>query len=289
MFEPEAAAMFCYQSIFDELHMSSSEITSNYLVVNCEKTFIVLTAQKLTMTVKGEVLIDTIYQVHTDTCGSDRVNDEFEKMLVQLFQLTEEEIHEVKTKFNRYWEHLICKEFEDYKYRYDYRDPVMSINIHYKLLSYFEEKAGKDITQLIEECTHYQLDWDDEESSLVIPYNTLYSIFTAVISKIIMFIKFVLKRADCQHITKVLLAGDFVESNILFEEVKKETSPLIEVLRCREPRGAVLKGAVIYGRYHSIIKFTKYQPEGTPITYSYVLHMCKILYICDENRVCVCV
>ena len=266
--EPEAAALCCQQIILHEphLHHIRNEITSHYLMVDCGERTVGITAHKFTRTPSGEVLIEEIHQADTNTCGGFGVNIEFEKMLQQLFQLTEEGIREVKTLFHWRWTRLICTEFEGYKFlltSYSADDIYgSSICIPVKLLSYLQKKAGKDITQLIKEFTHYQLTWDDEEDCLVLPFDTMHSLFKPVISKLIMFIKFALKNADCQHINKIVLVGDFAECKILFEEVKKEFSPSIATLRSENPKVTALKGAIIYGRNHKMIKSRKYQPEG---------------------------
>ena len=91
MLESEAAAMFCQQQIFDQSHLDqiSGDITSHYLMVDCGGKTVKITAHKLIKTSKGEVIIEEMHQAYTDTCGSLEVNNEFEKLLEQLFQLTQ--------------------------------------------------------------------------------------------------------------------------------------------------------------------------------------------------------
>lgn len=254
--EPEAAAMFCQQEILHEPNLDhmGSEITSHYLMVDCGGRTVDITAHKLTKTSDGEILIEEVYQAHTNTCGGFRVNIEFEKMLEKLFQLTEEGIREFKSKFPWKWMKQIYKEFESLKCRCIHSASIFTISFPKTLLSYVQKKTGKDITQLIKEFTHYQLEWDDEDDCLVIPFNAIHGLFKPVISKLIMFIKLALKDADCQHIKKIILVGGFAASEILFEEVKEEFSPSIKVLRSTNPILAVLKGAIIYGRDHNMIK-----------------------------------
>ena len=90
MLEPEAAAMFCQQQILDMHHKNASnELTCHYLVVDCGGGTVDIAAHKLTKTSDGKVSIEEIHQAHGGPHGGFVVNDEFEKMLEKLFQLTE--------------------------------------------------------------------------------------------------------------------------------------------------------------------------------------------------------
>ena len=258
MLEPEAAAMFCQQEILDAPQTVDDELTSHYLVVDCGGGTVDIAAHKLTRTSDGQVSIHEIHQAHGGAHGGFVVNDEFEKMLEELFQLTKEGIYEIKRKFARSWIKLLHKEFEHSKCRTDSNSPTaITITLHGKMLAYVEEKTGKKITQLVAEYSSYNLEWDDEDDGLVLPFSTVNSLFAPVISQIIMAIKQVLRKPECHCVEKILLVGGFAESNVLFEEVKKEFSPAITVKKSSAPSLSVLKGAIIYGRNQNMIKSRK--------------------------------
>ena len=257
MLEPEAAAMFCQQEILNtpDPQTADDELTSHYLVVDCGGGTVDIAAHKLTKTSDGQVSIDEIHQAHGGAHGGFAVNDEFENMLEKLFQLTKEGIAEIKHKFARSWIRLIYKEFEYSKCRSDSKS--LTISFPSKMLAYIEENAGKKITQLVEEYTTYNVEWDDEDDGLVLQYSTIYSLFAPVISQIITAIKQVLRKPECHCVEKILLVGGFAESDILFEEVEKEFSPKITVKKSSAPSLSVLKGAIIYGRNQNMIKSRK--------------------------------
>lgn len=258
MLEPEAAAMFCQQEILDAPQTPDNELTSHYLVVDCGGGTVDIAAHKLTKKSDGQVSIDEIHQAHGGAHGGFVVNDEFEKMLEKLFQLTKEGIYEMKRKFARSWIKLLYKEFEYSKCRTDSNSPTaITIALPGKMLAYVEEITGKKITQLVAEYTSYNLEWDDEDDGLVLPFSTINSLFAPVISQIIMAIKQVLRKPECHCVEKILLVGGFAESNVLFEEVEKEFSPAITVKKSSAPSLSVLKGAIIYGKNQNMIKSRK--------------------------------
>ena len=258
MLEPEAAAMFCQQQILDMKQNDSNELTSHYLVVDCGGGTVDIAAHKLTKTSDGKVSIEEIHQAHGGPFGGFIVNDEFERMLEKLFQLKKEGINELKSKFPRPWVKLMYKEFEFSKCQTDSKSPTaITINFQSKMLSYIVEKTGKDITQLVEEYTHHKVEWDVDDDGLVLPFSTVNGLFQPVVLQIIMAIKQVLKKPECQCVEKIILVGGFAESNILFEEVEKEFSPTIAVKKSSAPSLSVLKGAIIYGRNQNMIKSRK--------------------------------
>ena len=273
--EPEAAAMFCQKEILDATQDksnklgtsskldissqldSSNELISHYLVVDCGGGTVDIVAHKLNRTSDGQVSIGEIHQAHGGPYGGFAVNDEFEKMLEKLFQLTKEGIDEVKHEFARLWIKLIYKDFEDAKCQIDSKSTSITLDLKGKMLAYLEKKTGKDIVQLVEEYKSHKIEWDDDDDGLVLPFSTINSLFIPVISQIITAIRQVLRKPECQCIEKILLVGGFAESDILFEEVKREFSPAITVKKSKTPSLSVLKGAIIYGKNQNIIKSRK--------------------------------
>ena len=250
--------MFCQQQILGTRQNNSYELISHYLVVDCGGGTVDIAAHKLTKTSDGKVSIEEIHQAHGGPYGGFIVNDEFERMLERLFQLTKEGIDELKSKFPRPWIKLMYKEFEISKCQIDSKSPApITITFPPKMLSYIAEKTGKDITQLVEEYTRHKVEWDEDDDGLVLPFSTVNSLFQPVVFQIIMAIKQVLKKPECQCVEKIILVGGFAESNILFEEIEKEFSPTIAVKKSSAPSLSVLKGAIIYGRNQNMIKSRK--------------------------------
>ena len=247
--------MFCQKQILDAPQDTSNELTSHYLVVDCGGGTVDIAAHKLTRTSDGKVSIEEIHQAHGGPHGGFIVNDEFEKMLQKLFQFTKEDMDKLKRKFARTWIKLIYKEFEESKCRTDSKTltPITMV-LSSRTLAFVCEKTGKNITQLIEEYTHHNIEWDDEDEGLVLPYSTVYSLFLPVITKIILAIKQVLRKPECLCVEKIVLVGGFAESNVLFEAVEKEFSPKIIVKKSTAPSLSVLKGAIIYGQNQNMIK-----------------------------------
>ena len=254
--------MFCQQEILkaplDTSKMQDNcELISHYLVVDCGGGTVDIAAHKLTKKSDGQVSIEEIHQAHGGPHGGFVVNDEFEKMLGNLFQLTKEGIDAVKQKFSRAWVKLIYKEFEESKCQFDSKSPTpITITLPSRIVSYVEEKTGKTMTELVTEYTSHKVEWDNDDGDLVLPYSTINSLFIPVISQIATAIKQVLRKPECHCVEKILLVGGFAESSILFEEVKKEF-PSITVKRSSAPQLSILKGAIIYGRNQNMIKSRK--------------------------------
>ena len=208
MLEPEAAAMFCQKQILDIEQNDSNEVTSHYLVVDCGGGTVDIAAHKLTKTSDGKVSIEEIHQARGGPFGGFIVNDEFEKLLEKLFQLSKEGIDELKSKLSRPWIKLMYKEFEFSKCQIDSKSLTpITIGFPHKMLSYIAKETCKDITQLVEEYTCHKIEWDDNDDDLLLPFSTINSLFQPVILQIIMAIKQILKKPECQCIEKIILVG----------------------------------------------------------------------------------
>jgi len=291
--EPEAAALFCQQeirSIYDSPLSTVKELPSIcYLVVDCGGGTVDMVAHRLTITpVKTdkpddeEICIDEIHSAHGGPHGGCKVNDEFECMLIELFQLTDKNLKEIKYECSQQWTKLIHEEFDKCK------DDVcrnisdeslksvlnelmqntqlsersikikqeITIPIPKKLLKKVEKMHKKSIEKLIDEYKE-KFKWDEDEEALVLPFLTVCSLFLPVINKIILSIKNILEKPECKIIKMILLVGGFAESNLLYFAIANSFSPAIIVKRPFSPTLSVLKGAAIYSKKQKMIKSRK--------------------------------
>jgi len=259
--EPEAAALYCQKEILN-FEAKDSDVTSHYLVVDCGGGTLDMAAHKLTKTKDGEVFIEEIHQAHGGPYGGFNVNDEFEKLLENLFQLSHTDIAEVKQKYPRPWTKMVQEDFELSKYSIDTSSQTpITVFLPLKIREFVENKTGKTMEELASEYKHHDVEWDDGgdegEDGVVLHFSAVNSLFSPVITQIIMAIKDVLRKPECQCVEKILMVGGFSESNILFSEVKKTFSPDLTVKKSTTPSLSVLKGAVIYAMHKNIIKSRK--------------------------------
>ena len=254
--EPEAAALYCQREILN-VEAKDGEVTSHYLVVDCGGGTLDMAAHKLTKTKDGEVFIEEIHQAHGGPYGGFIVNDEFEKLLENLFQLSHTDLNEVKQKYPRQWTKVTQEDFELSKYSVDSSTQTITVILPRKIRGFVESKTGKTMEELTSEYKRHDVEWDDEDEGVVLYFSTINSLFSPVIAQIIMAIKDVLQKPECHCIKKILMVGGFSESNLLFSEVKKAFSPNLTVEKSSTPSLSVLKGAVIFALHKNIIKSRK--------------------------------
>ena len=248
--------MHCQKEILN-IKAQDSEVISHYLVVDCGGGTVDIAAHKLTKTKDGEVFIEEIHQAHGGPYGGFIVNDEFEKMLQKLFQLSHADLVEVKQKHPRQWTKLVHEDFENSKYDIDSNSSTsITIPLHLKLKEFVESKTGKTMEELISDYKRHSVEWDEDEGIVLLP-STMTSLFLPVITQIITAIDNVLKKPECRCIEKILMVGGFSESNLLFSEVKKKFSPNITVKKSSTPSLSVLKGAVVFAIHKNIIRSRK--------------------------------
>ena len=252
--EPEAAALYCQKEILNT-EAKDAEVTSHYLVVDCGGGTLDMAAHKLTKTKDGKVYIEEIHQAHGGPYGGFNVNDEFEKLLENLFQLSHIDLAEVKEKYSRQWTKIVQEDFEMSKYSID--SSKITVGLPRKIREFVEDKTGKTMEVLASEYKRHDVEWDDGDDGVVLDFSTVNSLFSPVITQIIMAIKDVLQKPECQCIEKILMVGGFSESDLLFSEVKKTFSPNLSVEKSATPSLSVLKGAVIYAMHKDIIKSRK--------------------------------
>ena len=252
--------MFCLNEICRiSTSQPDKDEVNHYLLADCGGGTVDIVAHKLTKKPNKEVCIEEIHRAHGGPYGGFAVNDEFAKMLQKMFQLTTEELERIKRKHPQKWTKLAATDFENAKYTVDPKNThaTCSIMIPSDLCTSIESVKGKSIAQLVGEYKQHKLEWDDEDSELVIPYSTMNSLFAPIMAKINAVIEDVLQKPECKLVNQILLVGGFAESHLLFSEFEKRFASIkITVKRSSEPWLSVLKGAILHAQ-HSLIHSRK--------------------------------
>ena len=227
------------------------DITHCYLVVDCGGGTVDMAAHKLTKTSDGKISIDEIHRAHGGLYGGFGVNDEFENLLLGIFQFSSEEIKKLKAKYSRQWFKFIHKDFESSKCC-PTADGIFDVFMPPTIIKYVQKETGKSVEQLVSEYKCHKVQWDEEDESLILPLSTLKALYSPVIHHITNAIGEVLKKPECKVIEQILLVGGFAESDFLFHEVEKTFSGL-NVKRSAIPLISVLQGAITYGLHQDMI------------------------------------
>ena len=248
--------MFCLKEIRKiNISQPNKDEVNHYLLADCGGGTVDIVAHKLTRKPNGEVFIEEIHRVHGGPYGGFAVNDEFEKMLQKMFQLTTEELELIKRKFAQKWTKLAATDFENAKYAVDPNNTYIpcTIALSSELCSGIKNLKHKTVVKLVEEYKQHTLEWDEDNDELIIPYVTMKSLFLPIIAKIGTVIEDVLQKPECKPINQMLLVGGFAGSHFLFEEFEKKFAPLkIMVKKSEDPWLAVVKGAILYTQHNLI-------------------------------------
>ena len=248
--------MFCMDEI-RKINISepNKDEVNHYLLADCGGGTVDIVAHKLTKKPNGEKFIEEIYKVHGGPYGGFAVNEEFERMLQKMFQLTTEELELIKRKYALKWTKLAATDFENAKYAVDPNNThtPCTITLSPDLCSGIKNLKHKTVAQLVEEYKQHTLEWDEENNELIIPYSTMRSLFVPIIAKIGTVIEDVLQKSECKPINQILLVGGFAKSHLLFEEFEKRFGSVkMMVKKSEEPWLSVVKGAILYAQ-HSLI------------------------------------
>ena len=247
--------MFCLNQIqkINPSKVSKDEV-NHYLLADCGGGTVDIVAHRLTKKPSGEVFIEEIHKAHGGAYGGFKVNDEFEKLLQKIFQLTTEEMQGIKEKHPQKWTRLIAAEFETTKYRVDPKNSSATFTVPFSsdLCTSIENLKDKSIAKLVEEYTQHscRVEWDSDDHDLVIPFSTMRDLFLPIVEKIGTVIEDVLQKPECKLVNQILLVGGFAESFLLFNEFEKRFE--IMVKRSPDPWLSVLKGAIVFTRHNLI-------------------------------------
>ena len=237
-------------------HLLTSQINKSYLIVDCGGGTIDIVAHQMTKNKNGEISIEELAPPHGSSSGGFEINNELEKLICELCNLSIQDMDEIKTKYSKEWNRIIDT-FELAKTCVDPNEAlVANITLPKKICKYIEQKSGKTMEQLTKEYKSHKVQWDDDDEVLVLPYTTMYSLFQPVISRISVVIKTVLRKLECSKVTEIILVGGFATNRLLYQEISS-IFPTITVRQNNDPLIAVLKGAVQYGIHRKLIKSRK--------------------------------
>jgi len=199
--------------------------------------------------------IFTLKHPEGGNCGGFAVNDLLEKLLLDIFKITLQQFNQLKINCSVQWVKMMNEDFESYKLMLDPDDHSLPLNLefHTKICTQIEQLTGKSIEDLVEDYDEENIEWDEDESSLVLHVPVIHKIFQPVLDDVCKLVKKVLEKPSCQQIGIVLLVGGFSESALLFRKVE-ESFPGIRIYRSSDPKFSVAKGAVLCGQHHNLVK-----------------------------------
>ena len=285
--------MFCLKKEILKVNASkpSKDEVNHYLLADCGGGTVDIVVHRLTKKPSGEVSIEEIHKAHGGPYGGFAVNDEFEGMLQNMFQLTTEEMRDIKEKHPQKWTKVIATDFEITKYTVDpnITSATFTIPMPPAMCTSIENLKGKPIAKMVEEYTLHKLEWDEDNYDLIIPFSTMSGLFLPIVAKIGTVIEDVLQKPECKHINQILLVGGFAESPLLFSELKKWfASDKIMVNRSSSPRLSVLKGAIVFARHNLIHTRKMCQTLGIEIwnTFKPGVHKESYKTVMDGKELC---
>ena len=227
-YEPEAAALFTQ---YDFLQ---SDTQFCYLVVDCGGGTVDIAAHKITKQ-DGNIVIDDIAPPHGGNCGGFAVNDQFEKLFIKILQISSEKFKQLKINCAVQWSKLMNERFEGSKITLDPNDKFSAITLQVplKLYNEIEKITGKPLEDLIDEYGDENIEWDEDESGIILNYSAIDELFEPVLDEICKLIITVLAKEECHDIKTILLVGGFAESKNLFQRIEAtfvSSTMFVEVL-----------------------------------------------------------
>ena len=248
-YEPEAAALFTQ---YDFLQ---SDAQFCYLVVDCGGGTVDIAAHKI-IKQDGNIVINDIAPPHGGNCGGFAVNDQFEKLLITILNISSEKFKQLKIKCAIQWNKLMNENFEGSKITLDPDDKysAISLQVPSKIYDEIEKITGKPFEDLIDEYGDENIEWDEDECGIILNYSAVDKLFQPVLDEICKLIRTVLAKEECNEIKTILLVGGFAESKYLFQRIKNTFGNEYNVNRSSTPAYSVVKGAVLCGQQERLIK-----------------------------------
>ena len=260
-YEPEAAALFTQ---YDFLQ---GDVQFCYLVVDCGGGTVDIAAHKITKQ-DGNIVINDIAPPHGGNCGGFAVNDQFERLLIDILNIPSEEFKQLKINCAVQWNTLMNEKFEYSKISLDPDDEFSAITLQVptKIYDEIEKITGKPLEDLIDEYGNENIEWDEDESGFVLNYPVIENLFKPVLDDICGLIKTVLAKEKCNKIETILLVGGFAESANLFQRIETTFGSKYHVNRSSTPAYSVVKGAVLCGQQERLIKPLLENMDNQPTT-----------------------
>lgn len=140
--EPEAAAIYCQKefALIERAHNVKNN-SCHYLIVDCGGGTVDIAAHKLTRHENGSLKIEELVHVHGGPLGGFAVNDQFEKMFVNICKFSDDDKMELKKTHTPDWTTLM-DEFEKSKTINDEKVDI-TINVPGKIIEFIEQRRSK--------------------------------------------------------------------------------------------------------------------------------------------------
>ena len=166
-----------------------------------------------------------------------------------MLQFSADDLENVKIKHPRQWSKLIFEQFEIAKCMVNPRKThdMSMISFPRNLCNTIEDMKGKPISELVKEYKRHNVEWDERENELILPYGTMDSLVSPVATKIMVIITDILQKPECKLVNKIILVGGFGESSLLFSKIEEKFAS-VTVKRSSTPWLAVLKGAIMFAK-----------------------------------------
>ena len=263
-YEPEAAALFTQ---YDFLHEGDDCTQFCYLVVDCGGGTVDIAAQKVTKQ-NGSIAVENLIPPYGGNCGGFAVNNQFENLIHNILNISSEKFKKLKQNCAVQWILLINREFEEDKVTYDLNgvDTPMNLILHSKISTEIKNITDKTIEELIDDYGDENIEWDEDESAIVLNSCAVKRLFEPVLDDICELIKSVLLKQGCNEIKTILLVGGFAESSLLFERIEDLFGKDYKVCRSSTPTYSVVKGAILCGLQENLIKPLLEKMNSLPAT-----------------------
>ena len=251
-YEPEAAALFTQ---YDFLHSEECFMEFSYLVVDCGGGTVDIAAQKVTKQ-HGNIVVENLVPPHGDICGGFAVNNQFEKLMNNILNISAEKFKQLKINCAVQWSFLINRHFEESKITIDPKNvsTPMFLTLPSKICKEIENTTGKSFEELLGRYGDENIEWDENESAIILHYSAVNKLFAPVLDKICKLIKNVLAKQECKTIETILLVGGFADSPHLFKRIEDRFGGDCKVCRSSTPTYSVVKGAILCGQQENLIK-----------------------------------
>ena len=256
-YEPEAAALLTqYDFLQDDTQFY-------YLVVDCGGGTVDIAAQKVTK-LHGNIAVENLLPPHGGNCGGFAVNDQFEKLMNNILNISYENFKQLKINCAMQWTLLINRHFEESKVMLDSRNAntPMFITLPKKISKEITKITGKSFEELIEDYGNKDIEWDEDQSVIILNCSAVDKLFKPVLDDICELVKSVLVKQECNEIKTILLVGGFAESTQLFKRIEDSFGKDYKICRSCAPTYSVVKGAVLCGQQETLIKPLLEDMEG---------------------------
>ena len=263
VYESEAAALFTQ---YDNIYIKESFIPFCYLLVDCGGGTVDIAAHKITKQ-HGNIVFENLVPPHGSNCGGFAVNDQFENLMKRILNLSSEKYEQLKTNCAVQWTLLMNRHFEEKKIILDPKNSMpMYLILPRKINKEIKNLTDKSLEELIADYGDENIEWDEEDSSIILNCSAVDKLFDPVLDEVCELIKSVLAKQECGEIKTILLVGGFAGSPHLFTRINDSFGRNYKVQRSSTAIYSVVKGAVLCCQQESLRKLISENQYTIPAT-----------------------